>query len=213
MIPKILVSIFERFYPQILTRNKNNENIALTFDDVPYDLESFKKILEILDKYQQKATFFIISSFVDSEEKKKLLIDAVKNGHQLANHGKTDSMHARKSIDELKNEILECENLIKDIYCLADVKLSDKKFYRPGCGFFNNQMLDLLCELEYILTLGSVYPFDPQIPFPKLNYYSLKFSIEKGDIIILHDRKWTPEMLELLLSEMTLKSVILNNII
>ena len=67
--------------------NNNQNHVSLTIDDAPYTKESFQNILNILNKYNIKATFFIISSYVNNDNW-QLLIDAVKNGHHLANHGK-----------------------------------------------------------------------------------------------------------------------------
>ena len=54
-------------------------------------------------------------------------------------------------------------------------------------------------ELNYIVTLGTVYPNDPIFLIPWWNYWYLRLHIAGGDIVILHDRMWTPKMLDNLL--------------
>lgn len=148
-----------------------------------------------------KASFFVISDYINNSNK-QMLIEAVQNGHQLCNHGKTNSMHALKSKSSLTNEILSCDLLIEQLYNEAKVDLPKYKIYRPGCGLFNVQMLNYMKRNNYHLTLGSVYPNDPLFRFPYLNYLYLINHIENGDIVILHDRPWTALMLEKLIKYM-----------
>lgn len=199
-LPKcIFVKFLNTFFPSIITHSQHN-NIALTFDDVPYG--SCHEIVQLLDQYDMKGTLFVISNYIN-EGNKHILINAVKNGHQLANHGRTNSMHALLGILDLQTEIDICDKMIKDIYEEAGVKLPNKMFYRPGCGLFTQSMLTIVNGCNYNLALGSVYPNDPIIFCSLINYYYLINHIERGDIIILHDRKWTIGLLQKLLPWMT----------
>lgn len=221
-LPKcITVKFLNKIYPNILTHNKNTnkKQISLTFDDVPYNgTSSFTKIVQILDNYGMKGTFFIISGDVD-DNSRKLLVDVVKNGHQLGNHGKRNTMHFCLSESSLIDEIEDCDKLITSIYNEVGISFSssiiNKKIYRPGCGLFHNKMLEICDARNYKLTLGSVYPDDPLVCCPIINYYYLLSHIENGDIVILHDRKWTPQMLERLLKHMKsieMESVTVDNL-
>jgi len=216
--PIVLNMLLDRFFPQILSRVKTDKGqIALTFDDLPYG--SHKEIIDLLNRNNMKGTFFMISGYLtpDNEE---LFVDAVKQGHQLANHGQTNSMHALKSKEELHKEVNHCHDAIVRIYEKAGVPLPAHMFYRPGCGLFNKAIL-ALSEQEkfkgYQVALGSVYPNDPIVASSSINYWYLTQHIEKGDVVILHDRKWTPGMLEKLLPWLTdkkgLTSVTLNELV
>lgn len=198
-LPKWFIKVNERLFRSVIFRNKNN--ISLTFDDIPYDTETYNKIIGILDDFNMKATFFVISSQITLESK-TILVDAVRNGHQIGNHGHTNYMHALLSKNDLLLELSSCHKLIEEIYTLANVQLPDTLFYRPGCGVFTNQVLEVMkrCDSRYELVLGSVYPNDPIVRSSYINYYYLINHIEKGDIIILHDRKWTIPLLPDLLS-------------
>lgn len=213
-IPKFFfIRLLESNYPEIVTRKQHMWKVALTFDDVPYG--AFQQILQVLDDNEMKGTFFVISGDVD-DDTYRLLIKAVQNGHQLANHGLTNSMHVLKSKANLENEISSCQNLITEIYKLAGIELPKKQFYRPGCGLFNRQMLDTVKEFGLITALGSVYPNDPMIPFDIVNYLYLINHIEGGDVVVLHDRTWTPSMLIQLIEWMQinkLSSVTMNELL
>jgi len=198
-LPKIIFIIFlENYYNDIVVRNKEIKYnyVALTFDDIP--LGNYFEIINLLDYYNMKATFLIISDQVN-EYDKYILINAVKNNHQLANHGKTHDMHYTKSIIDLSYEIQDCDKIINEIYFEANITNNNIKYYRPGSGFFGNTMLNYLSNNKYKLLLGSVYPWDVYIKNPTINFYYIKFHIEPGDIIIMHDRNWTIDLLKKLL--------------
>ena len=224
-LPKcIFVNFLNRLCPNVLTHKPNvQKKIALTFDDVPYS--SHEGITRLLDRFKMKASFFMISDYLSygymdlireynvdymSETGKLVketltlqrmdkLSEIVLNGHQICNHGKTNSMHALKTTTGLAHEIDTCDEYIQKIYRLAETPLPKTKFYRPGCGLFTSITTKYCQENDYMLTLGSVYPNDPIFCFPYLNFLYLKYHISSGDVIILHDRPWTPQLLRYLL--------------
>lgn len=197
LLPKKLLSYYcekyDIFY-KIVNFEKKKE-IILTIDDVPYYYTSFSNILSTLDKYEIKASFFVISQYIN-EENKPLLIKAIKNGHHLANHGSKNRMHARLGYEGLKQEIEVCENKLKELYQEAGVEYPQISFYRPGCGYISNNILLLRDDIKFVITLGTTYPHDPQVPIPKINELYIRCKIENGDIIILHDRSWTYPLLQ-----------------
>ena len=74
----------EGFNPQ----EKDSEKIAyLTFDDGPSSLTP--KVLDLLDEYNAKATFFVVCK--NNEEYDKYLPEIVKRGHTLALHSYSHS--------------------------------------------------------------------------------------------------------------------------
>lgn len=210
-----IITALETFYPDVLTRNHNrqkNRPISLTFDDMPYG--SHQEIIDILNEHDMRATFFVISSLIN-ETNIEIFVEAVKKGHLLGNHGKTNSIHYLKSPNGLRAEIEDCDKVIRNIYEKAGVDYPRNMYYRPGCGLFCRAMLDVVHSLKYNLALGSVYPTDSIVRNSTVNYHYLINHIENGDIVILHDRTWTPLMLRRLMQWMKtkdLRSVTLNEL-
>lgn len=224
-LPKfIITNLMDYFAPKIVICNKEKraykygkKTVALTFDDVPYisydqknsgqlnGRGSYVDISGILSMYGMKGTFFVISDYVtkgpNSARIKEILTTIVRNGHELSNHGKTDSVHAFKSVNELNRELIECDNLIKEIYNSADIYRPKFMAYRPGSGLWNSFMFDLIkkININYEIVLGNVHPFDTISIIPYLNYLYVRYHISNGDIVVLHDRPWTPSMLNYLL--------------
>lgn len=197
LLPKnIIIKLINKMYNNILT-HRNDKKIYITIDDVPFGYTG--EIIQTLNKYNTTATLFVIKPKSNNEKINQLLIDAVKSGHMLANHGTTNTMHLLKSTDILKKEIIECDKYIESIYEKANVSRPPKKFYRPGCGLFNQRLVDMCEELNHTLTIGSVYPHDPHITSPFINYHFITNKVQNGDIIIIHDRQPTIKLLEQLL--------------
>jgi peptidoglycan/xylan/chitin deacetylase (PgdA/CDA1 family) len=195
LLPKsIVIKTINYYYPQIIT-NTNSDKICITIDDVPYTNSNLFTTLELFNKYNIKVMLFVITTDTNNE----LLIDAIKQGHLLCNHGVTDSMHSKKTLEELRIEIVKCDDFINRIYDKAKITRPTQRFYRPGCGFFHQKMIDLCTNLGYTLVLGSVYPHDPQCKSTFINFHYVKSKLDKGDILILHDRYYTPDLLTKLL--------------
>jgi peptidoglycan/xylan/chitin deacetylase (PgdA/CDA1 family) len=207
-IPKMIIRKLNMRFDNIeffISDDCSNNQICLTLDDAPYG-KSYGDILDTLEKYDVKVTFFVISDYVN-DDNKHLMLKALKNGHQLANHGKTNTKHASLSFEELKKEIEHCQNLIEILYEDASIEMPECIYYRPGCGFFNNTMFLLQEENNMKIILGSVYPHDPQIPSSTINYYYLINKVESNDIIILHDRTWTVDLLKYFIPQMINKDL------
>ena len=83
----------------IKNNSDNSKEIALTFDDGPHPKET-AKILDILKKYNAKATFFVVGKHVkwypDS------VIRASKEGHEIGNHTFTHPDISTLSNEQLK---------------------------------------------------------------------------------------------------------------
>lgn len=181
-------------YDIIWKQYGKSNTIYLTIDDVILNKNVFEEILNVLDKYNVKATFFVISSYIN-EHNYDLIVNAIKNQHHFANHGETNKMHALFNESDLENEILKCETTLKDLYSIANIKYPSIKYFRPGCGYTNDTIINVCNKLGYRVVLGSVYPCDPHIPMPNLYAFIIKNKTQPNDIIILHDRNWTPSTL------------------
>lgn len=76
-------------------------------------------------------------------------------------------------------------------------------FFRPGSGWFTGRMRALVARLGFRLVLGSVYPHDALLPWPRVNARHVLGRVRPGSIMVLHDgRAWTAPMLRIVLPEL-----------
>lgn len=107
---------------------KEGKRVFLTFDDGPTK-EVTPRILDILNKYNIKATFFVLGTRVNQYP--ELVKREYEEGHYVANHGYS---HKYSSIYKNENTVLEeynkTENAIKN--AIGDNNYSSNLFRFPG---------------------------------------------------------------------------------
>ena len=99
---------------EIIASNDSNEvkTVYLTFDDGPS--ARTLEILDILDEYDIKATFFILSDEKDSS--REIVKRIYDEGHAIGVHSHSHSYeNIYKSVDSFLDDFEICFNYIKDI--------------------------------------------------------------------------------------------------
>lgn len=87
--------------------------IALTFDDGP-NTTTTNDVLDILEKYNAKGTFFLVGDCIN-EESAKSVKRAYDMGCEIGNHSKTHSNMSSMSAEEIKAEIDYVDDWVVDI--------------------------------------------------------------------------------------------------
>ncbi len=86
--------------------------VYLTFDDGPSG--NSDKILDILDDYNVKATFFVVGK--EDDESKRIYKRIVDEGHTLAMHSYTHKYsYIYSSLDNFKSDMDKLQNLLYDV--------------------------------------------------------------------------------------------------
>jgi peptidoglycan/xylan/chitin deacetylase (PgdA/CDA1 family) len=174
--------------------NKNipNKLVAITFDDGPHP-NFTPKVLELLEKYNAKASFFCVGHQV--HQYGEIVRKIVANGHTIGNHTYTHSNKfgfygTQKVILELQRTNLA----IKDTTGLYP------KLYRPAFGVTNPSIARAVKKLQ-LNTIGwNIRSLDTTKRSKKIVLERITNKINKGDIVLLHDSSdKTIEVLEQLL--------------
>jgi peptidoglycan/xylan/chitin deacetylase (PgdA/CDA1 family) len=169
--------------------------VALTIDDGP-DPASTPLILDVLKRHSAHATFFLIGNRVAGNE--DLLQRTVQEGHEIANHLTTDRPSILLERAEFERQLLASHRVLS--------QFGEMRWFRPGSGWFNGRMLATVHELGYSLALGSVYPFDPQLPYSWFMIRYVLQNVRPGSVIVLHDHggrgERTAEALSVILPEL-----------
>ena len=111
-----------------------NKVIALTFDDGPGPYTAH--LLDVLDQYGAKATFFLIGSKVSSQANVVRNIQA--RGHQLGNHSWSHPELPKLPVDQIAGEIDRTNDAIKQATGVTPAIL------RPPYGAVNGAVLEQL---------------------------------------------------------------------
>lgn len=197
--PGYVLSYLRARYPDVLFEVTTSEPIvALSIDDAPSAYTD--EIMAVLAEHDARATFFVIGNQADERPAK--LRDMVRAGHELANHAMRDEPSRDLAPDVLEEQVRGVQDRLRAAYADEGAILPNN-YFRPGSGLFNYAMRDLLGNRGFRIVLGSVYPHDPQIPYPAVNARHILSMAHPGAIIICHDRReWTAPMLRTVLPEL-----------
>jgi peptidoglycan-N-acetylglucosamine deacetylase len=176
--------------------DRDDKTVALTLDDGP-DSTTTPELLRILASNDARATFFLISGNVPGND--TLVARLVREGHEIGNHFSEDEASIALAPRVFVRSFLTADSVLR--------KFAPVRWVRPGSGRYNKRMVRTFKEHGYRCALGSVYPFDPQIPWPAFSRWMIRRHVRPGAIIILHDGGYkgrnTIKTLRTLLPELT----------
>jgi peptidoglycan/xylan/chitin deacetylase (PgdA/CDA1 family) len=168
-VPRVVRKVFSNYRWDVA----GSENVYLTFDDGP-NPESTEWILNQLDQFGQKATFFCVGENMLTYPELGLLIR--NGGHAVANH----TMHHENGWRTSSTEYITS--------VMSAIPLTSEQF-RPPYGKLNpiqyNRIKD---KVDIIMWSWMSYDFDDRIPIDKI-IKSASRSIEAGDILVFHDNR------------------------
>lgn len=154
----------------------NQKVIALTFDDGP-SVGFSNEVLYILDKYNIKATFFLLGRHVQQYPERVLQMHL--KGHALANHSWSHP-YRQLSPERAAAEINHTSTWIQKA---AGVK---SQLFRPPGGFLNNGLADYAKQQGQTVVMWSADSKDFNASAPTIIQNVLQ-QAGPGGIILLHD--------------------------
>ncbi|MGN1345750.1 MAG: polysaccharide deacetylase family protein [Eubacteriales bacterium] len=156
----------------------NGKKIALTFDDGPHPVHT-PEILDILEEYGVKATFFTIGQNVEWYNDVFQMEYAA--GHEIGNHTYSHRNLKKLSYPAVCQEIERAENAV---YETVEYRT---RLLRPPEGAFGNDLCKAAAALDYTVVCWSIDTRDwAHTPSDKIAENVLS-SVKGGDIILFHD--------------------------
>jgi peptidoglycan-N-acetylglucosamine deacetylase len=164
---------------QLPANSTAKNEIALTIDDGP-DPEVTPRVLDILDQYQVKATFFCIGD--NAIQYPALCQEIVHRGHAIENH----TQHHRHHFSFLgptgfTKEIQAAQNT------LTNITGERPLFFRAPAGLRNPFLDTVLKKLNLTLASWSVRGFDTRNKNAERVKLKLINHLKAGAILLLHD--------------------------
>ena len=161
--------------------------IALTFDDGP-NTTTTKMVLEVLEKYQVRASFFVVGNSIN-EESGKIMKMAHDYGHEINNHSRTHGYMNQMTTEEIQAEIKHVDDLVEQI-------TGEKtKFFRPPYIAVNTTLHDAV-DIPFICGVGC-NDWDPAVDVETRVSETIR-QVQDGVIILLHDSEGNLKTVEAL---------------
>lgn len=159
--------------------------VALTFDDGPHP-EYTPELLEVLDRYGVKASFFWLGVCVSrAPDVAKALYD---RGHWIGLHGWDHRNFPTLTQAQLKQS-LELSQAAIARACNLDLEYvrATMRDVRPPNGLFTPQTLKWLHLWNYRPVMWSVVPEDWVRPGVEVVASRVMGQVQNGSLIVLHD--------------------------
>ncbi len=173
-----LISVSVSASDVIYSWHGNEKNIALTFDDGPHPYRT-KEILDLLDEYGIKATFFVEGQNVELYP--ELVAEEYAAGHEIGNHSYYHADMKKLSYTEICSEIESTENKVYE-----NIEYRTRLLRPPG-GQIGDELLRAAREEDYSLICWSVDTRDWAHNSVDEIINNVLSSVEGGDIILFHD--------------------------
>ncbi len=181
---KILTIIFPGVVWRIPTDKKE---LFLTFDDGPHPLIT-PKVLNILDRYNAKATFFCVGANV--QKYPAVYAEIILQGHQTGNHTYHHQNGWKTGRSDYFEEVQKCHSLISS------------NLFRPPYGKIYPGQLQILRKNDYHVVMWNVLTRDYRKSSDPAKL--LRKAIKKatpGSVIVFHDSDKAAENMLYMLPE------------
>lgn len=153
--------------------------VAITIDDGP-DPDVTPKVLDILDRYQAKATFFCIGR--RAEKYPELCREIVRRAHAIENHSFSHQwFFSLLTARGIRREVAEAQRV------LSEISGQTPRFFRPTAGLRNASLEPVLAHSGLRLCSWSKRGFDTRNGDADTVLASLTRNLKGGDILLLHD--------------------------
>lgn len=170
---------------------------AITFDINWAKEENLYTILDILDKYNTKATFFIMGAWVNqNDENVEKLKAIVERGHEIGNHSYLHPNFTKIGEEQIKEELRKTNEIIEKLTKVKPV------LFRFPSGDYNERVNKVVLNEGFISIQWNCDSVDWKEEGAEIEYSRIKENLKPGSILLFHNNaKYTPENLEKVLKD------------
>jgi peptidoglycan/xylan/chitin deacetylase (PgdA/CDA1 family) len=163
---------------------KGKAAIALTFDDGPGEFTP--RVLEILDRYQVKATFFMNGDQV--EKRPEVAREVKKRGHEIGEHTYSHmnfyAYEKKRGVEKTREKIRE--EMARSKAAIEKTLGLSPRFCRMPHGYHRSWLGGIAKEFGYVLVNWTFGEDWHDIPEEKMTEDYLR-QVRKGAILLFHD--------------------------
>lgn len=172
----------------IYSVDTKDKKMCITFD-VNWGDDKTEEILNILDEFDIKATFYIMGLWCDDFPER--VVEIANRGHEIGNHSNKHSDYTTLSKDNIVNDI--------EITNAKILNLTGKtpKTFRFPSGAYNDMSVKVVEETGLKPIQWDVDSVDWKAKGAEVEYNRVVSKAKEGSIMLFHnDGKYTPENLK-----------------
>lgn len=194
--PAIMTAAATRELP-VYNVDTKEKKLSISFD-AAWGRANTEGILEILDQYDVKTTFFLVGFW--AEKHPDLVAELVERGHEIGNHSATHPHMASLTEGQIREELRRCSDLVKSITGQPTT------LFRPPYGEYNDSVVRVSRQEGYECVQWNVDSLDWKNISSEDMVRRCTKDVNPGDIVLFHnDSKYILEALPAILEYYTQK--------
>lgn len=138
--------------PYLATSLHGTKQLVLTYDDGPHPTRT-EKILDILQEYDVKATFFVVTKRITAKTM-PIIQRILRDGHILASHDHDHDDNNGETENEFRSELIKTVTTVEEIVKREGVT-QEHLYYRFPYGAYGKNTayhhLNVMREVSYVL--------------------------------------------------------------
>jgi peptidoglycan/xylan/chitin deacetylase (PgdA/CDA1 family) len=158
--------------------SRGSKKVALTYDDGPNDPYTLQ-LLEVLARYNVKATFFMIGEFVC--QRPEIARAVLEAGHAIGNHTFSHPLLIFKSASTIRRQLADCQGAMQDALGVSAT------IFRPPFGGRRPEVFRIARKLGLQPIMWNVTGYDWNAKSVDEIERKVTRQMRGGDVILLHD--------------------------
>ena len=157
---------------------RDDNYISISFD-AAWGNEDTQTLIDILGKYNIRATFFVVGDWVDKyPESVKALHDA---GHEIMNHSNTHAHYPQLSRAQMIADVSACADKIEAVTGVRPT------LFRPPYGDYNDTVVGAMREAGFYTIQWDVDSLDWKNPGSDAIEQRVLEKVKSGSVVLFHN--------------------------
>lgn len=176
----------------------DEKKVAITFDVNWAEKEYLYDILDVLDKYNVKATFFVMGKWVVYPKGNVEKLQEINNrGHEIGNHSYVHPDFSKIGQERMIDEVTKTHDIIKQVIGI------DTELFRFPSGAYNDNGVRVMESLGYKNIHWDVDSVDWKQSGLDIEYNRVIKKVKSGSIVLFHNNgKYTADNLDKLIPKL-----------
>lgn len=158
---------------------EREDNVITVSFDASWGGDQTLRILDLLDEYNAKATFFLVGIWVDKYP--ELVKEIAARGHEIGNHSDSHPEMSKLSKEQIIRELDGCSDKIEALTGQRPTS------FRPPYGDYDNKVVTVARSEGYEVVQWSIDSLDWKNKGVDDLIRRATKNVQKGDIILFHN--------------------------
>lgn len=169
----------------------DQKEVALTFDDWASEVVVLE-VLDILEEYDIKSTFYLKTSIVPENPNLARLL--IERGHEVANHTHSHKDSTTLSFEDLQEDVYQAHKIITEA-----IQEQPKLYFRPPFGRIDDESAQAIAAMGFdALGMYDLSSYDWNDEYTEADVVDrVMTNVQPGSVIVMHilDDIHTPSVL------------------